>query len=100
MPSMTVSRSAVNDSATSVTVVAANTERRALAIFNNSSSSLYLAAGSTAATVASFTVCIDPYGYWEEPQPPAGYEAYTGAYTGIWSANSTGAALVTEYVYQ
>lgn len=82
--------SRVNDSASSVTLAAANTDRRALTIFNDSDEILYVKLGATASTT-DFTVKVQPDGYYELPQP-----AYTGVVDGIWASDSSGAAQVTE----
>lgn len=79
----------VASSASSVTLKAANTSRRGLLIFNDSTQVLYVKYGATAST-SSYTVQIAAGGYWEMPQPP-----YTGVVDGIWAA-SNGNARVTE----
>jgi len=53
----------VNDSGSSVTVLAANANRLGATLFNDSTSSLYLKFGATASTT-SFTVLIAPQGYY------------------------------------
>lgn len=78
----------VASSASNVTLAALNTARRALTIFNDSTSVLYLKMGVTASTV-SFTVKIGPDEYYEIPGD------YTGIVDGIW-ASANGAAQVTE----
>lgn len=90
----------VNDSATSVAILAANSARRWFSIFNNSTSYLYIRAGAAAASLTDFSFRIDPYDYYEHPQPAPGAPPYVGAWTGIWSADSSGAALVTDYAAQ
>ena len=62
----------VTASATSVTALASSASRKAAYFFNDSSSFGYLKFGATA-SVTSFTVKIDPFGYYEIPQP-----VYTG----------------------
>ncbi len=79
----------VGGSASSVSLLASNANRRGASVFNDSTAYLYLKLGSTAST-SSFTVRIDPYGYYEIPQP-----VYTGAIDGIW-ASATGSARITE----
>jgi hypothetical protein len=85
----TATLSNVSDSATSVTVLAANTARVGATIYNDSTSTLYLKLGSTASTT-SFTAKLFQDGYYEVPF------GYTGVIDGIWSADSSGAARVTE----
>lgn len=80
----------VNDTATSTPLLAANTNRRGVTIFNDSLQALLVKYGATASTT-SFTVRVAAGGYWEMPQP-----VYTGALDGVWTADSTGAARITE----
>lgn len=79
------------DSATSSTTLkAANTDRVGLIVFNDDENPLKLKYGS-AASATSFTYEIAGGGTWEMPEP-----VYTGIVTGIWDADGTGAARVTE----
>lgn len=87
----TATLSNVNDSATSVTVLASNANRLGATFFNDSTSSLYLKFGATA-SATSFTVLIAPQGYYELPTP----HLYTGIVDGIWSSDASGAVRVTE----
>lgn len=87
----TATLSNVNDTASSTTLLAANTSRLGVVIFNDSSSDLYLKYGTTAST-SSFTYKIPPLGHWEMPSGMI----YTGIIHGIWSADASGAARVTE----
>ncbi len=80
----------VADSATSVTLQAANTARRGWTVFNDSISDLYVKFGATA-SATSFVVKLLGGQYYEMPSP-----TYTGVIDGIWSADSTGSARVTE----
>lgn len=79
----------VNGSASSVTLLAANTDRRGLLLVNDSTATLYLKYGATASTT-SYSVKMEPGSYWEMPRP-----IYTGRIDGIWSA-ANGAARITE----
>lgn len=85
----TATLSNVAGSASSVTLLAANTNRRMAMFYNDSTAILYLKFGSTASTT-SFTVKMFPEDYYELPLP-----VYTGIVTGIW-ASATGACRVTE----
>ncbi len=82
----------VNNSASSVTVLAANVARRGATIYNDdtaiSGAVLKIKFGATASST-SFTVAIQPAGYFEVPF------GYTGIIDGIASA-ATGTARVTE----
>lgn len=79
----------ITGSATSVTVVPANANRRRVMLTNDSNQDLYLKFGATA-SITSYTVKIPAKGYFEFPDP-----IYTGIVDGIWSA-ANGAARVTE----
>jgi hypothetical protein len=78
-------------SAAVVTLAAAKATRFGLIVVNNttSTSTLCMKFGS-AASLSSWSVRIEPGGYWEMPP-----RYYTGIVTGIWS-NATGDAHVTE----
>jgi hypothetical protein len=81
----------VASSATSGTVVAANAARQALSIFNDDANALLIKYGATA-SAASYKVKIPGGGYWERPVD----DRYTGIIDGIWEADGTGSARVTE----
>lgn len=82
------------DQATNVTLLALNELRLGASIVNESSSILYVKCGATA-TSSSYTIALAPMGsvgsYWEVPF------GYTGIIDGIWSADSTGSARITEW---
>lgn len=80
----------VSGSASSVTVLAANSLRVGATIYNDSAAILYLKMGATA-SATSFAVKVAPDGYYEVPA------GYTGILDGIWSS-ATGSARVTELV--
>lgn len=82
----TASTSNVSGSATSVSLLASNTNRKKAKFYNDSSAILYLKEGTTASTT-SFTTKLFPEGYYET--------TYTGAIDGIW-ASATGACRITE----
>lgn len=79
----------VAGTATSTTLLAANTSRLGATIYNDSSARLYVKLGSTASTT-SFTVALDQDDYYEVPA------GYTGRIDGIWASDSSGAARITE----
>lgn len=80
----------VADSATSVTVLAANAERIGAVVVNDSTETLYLKYGATA-SLTSYTVKLGPQ-QQHDVRP-----GYTGILDGIWSADGAGAARVTEW---
>jgi len=86
----TATLSNVNDSASSVSLLASNTSRLGATFYNDSTTTLYLKLGTTASTT-SYTVQLPPNGYYELPMP-----VYTGAIDGIWSADASGAVRITE----
>lgn len=86
----TSTQSSVSGSASSVTILAANSSRRSASVFNDSTADLYLLRGAGTASTTNFSVRLFPYDYYETPYPVC-----TVALTGIWSS-ATGAARVTE----
>jgi hypothetical protein len=84
----TATLSNVSGSASSVTLLASNANRKGATIVNDSSAILYVKFGSTASTT-SYTVRMVSNAYYEVPFN------YSGIITGIW-ASATGAARVTE----
>jgi len=84
----TTSCTNVSGSASSVTLLAANSSRKGATITNDSVAVLYLKLGTTA-SITSFTIALNRYDYYELPF------GYTGRIDGIWSA-ATGVARITE----
>lgn len=82
--------SSVNDSASSVTLLSANTGRVGATFYNESDQNLYLKFGATASTI-SYTIKIAPGGYYEMPRP-----VYTGVIDGIWDSATGSAVRITE----
>lgn len=80
--------SSVASSATSVTLLAANTARRGATVYNDSTAVLYLKLGATA-SATSFTVQLGAGDYYEVPG------RYAGIIDGIW-ASANGNARITE----
>lgn len=80
----------VDDSTSSVTIIAANSSRKEVEFQNTSSGNLFLRKGTTAATTASggYTVKIPQDGYYRTD--------YTGAFRGIWDADAGGSVTITE----
>lgn len=89
--SATATLSTVASSASSVTLLASNSIRKGMIIYNNSTQFLYLAFAASAST-SVFTYPIPPGAIYEN----SGLDTlYTGKVTGIWpSAN--GSAIITE----
>lgn len=87
--SSTATLSNVSASASSVTLLASNANRKMATFFNDSTSTLSLKFGATA-SATSFTVNLIASAYYELPLP-----VYTGIIDGIWTV-ATGAVRVTE----
>lgn len=77
-------------SAESQQVVAANSNRKGLEIYNNSTSTMYIKFGS-AATIDIFTFRLITNASYEMPQ-----NYFTGEIHAIWSNTPTGSANITE----
>lgn len=87
----TATLSSVNDSASSVSLLAANSGRKGFVIYNDSTEILYVAFSATA-TTSAFTYRLVPTATLE----CYGEKNYTGAISGIWASNASGAARITE----
>jgi hypothetical protein len=83
----TAAVTSVNDTASSTTLIAANTSRKEVIVANDSSSTLYLKLGTTASST-SYTAKLATDDIF--------ITTYTGRIDGIWSSDSTGAARITE----
>lgn len=88
--STTGTKSSVNSGVASVTILASNASRKGATITNTDANALYLDLSGGTASSTSYSVAVSSAGYYEVPF------GYTGLITGIWAADGTGAALVTE----
>lgn len=88
----TALRTSVPSSATDVRIFAGRGDAGGRTVFNESSAILYLAFGSEAASLTSYTVQVAPGGYYEFP----GGRFYGGEVRGIW-ATANGNARCTEW---
>jgi len=81
------------------TILASNANRYGATITNDDVNTLYLLVAS-AGTVSSsvYTVAVAGGGGFYELPMMANGKPYTGIITGIWSADGSGSARVTEYV--
>lgn len=84
-------KTSVASGTASVTILAANANRRGATISNTDANILYLDLSGGTASATSFTVAVAANGYYEVPF------GYTGLITGVWAVDGTGAALVTEF---
>lgn len=80
----------VESSASSVQLIAANPERNGLAIVNTDANLLTIKYGATA-SATSCTATIAQNAAWTMPAP-----IYTGRIDGIWAADGSGHAVITE----
>lgn len=85
----------VNDTASDTTILAANAARKGASIFNDSTSILYLALANVTSSTTVYTVQVQGGQFYELPLCDGG--VYTGVIKGIWSADASGAARVTEW---
>ena len=83
--------SSVDSGIESVTILAANTARKGAVIVNTDANVLYLDLSGGTASATSYSYSVAANGYFEVPF------GYTGLITGIWAADGTGAAKVTEF---
>lgn len=86
----TASLTSLASAATSAQLLAANTSRKGLTLFNTDANGVYVKYGTTA-SATSFTVLIPTNGYWEMPEP-----IYTGRIDAIWAADGSGSLYATE----
>ncbi len=85
-------KASVASSASSVTILAANTSRKGAMVYNDSTQILYLDLTGGTASNSSYSVQVPANGFFELPGP----SIYSGLITGIW-ASATGNARVTEF---
>lgn len=81
----------VNSSATSVALLASNSQRKGAVIRNSDANTLYVTLAAGAATTANAHYVLNN-GDTLELHP-----AYRGDVVGIWSAAGSGAALIQEF---
>jgi len=82
-------QTSVASSASSVTILAANSNRLGATVYNDSTQILYLLLGTGPASTSVYTVQLGSQSYYEVPFN------FTGQLTGIW-ASANGNARVTE----
>lgn len=89
--SATATTSQVADTASSATLLAANTDRLGATIANDSSAVLFVKFGTTASST-DYSARLPQYAYLEVPY------GYTGRIDGIWASDpNDGAARITEF---
>ena len=80
------------DSSTSVQTLVEQGQASSATILNTDTNALYVLIGTGSASSTKYTVALNQGDYFETP-PFYREEAITG----IWAANGSGAALVTEF---
>jgi hypothetical protein len=90
-PASSATKSSVASGIASVTILAANTARKGAIVTNTDANALYLDLSGGTASSTSYSVAVASGEYYEMPY------GYTGLVTGIWAADGTGSALVTEF---
>ena len=85
----------VASSATSVTLLAANNDRKAVIIVNDSTSDLYVVLNASAASTANYSFILAGKGGGTPSSATFTGEDYSGQVTGIW-ASANGNARITE----
>lgn len=85
--------SSVSDTATSATLLEADSRRDGLSVFNDSTEILYLLQGIGTASATNFSVKLAAGDYFESPSPRW---ARKGA-SGVWANNASGAARITSW---
>lgn len=87
----TATVTSVDSATSSTTLLAANPLRRGATITNTDAHPLLVHLGGGTASATAYSVRLAQDDYYEVPY------GYTGAITGIWTTDGTGAALVTEF---
>jgi hypothetical protein len=85
-------RTSVTAASTEKQLIASSADRYGVSVTNDSDKKLYLGVGSATVSTTNFTAKLDPDGHWESPF------SYSGEIRGIWEANVTGSARITEYL--
>jgi hypothetical protein len=81
---------AVASSTTSATLKAANAQRKAIVIENSDANRLYVRLDSGTASSSAYSFSL-------AQNENATLRGYTGEITGVWAADGSGSAHVTEY---
>lgn len=90
-PASSSTLTSVASAAASTQLLAANTARKGAIITNTDANALFIDLSGGTASSTSYSVQLATDGTYEVPY------GYTGAITGIWAVDGTGAALVTEF---
>lgn len=85
----------VASSATDVSVLASNANRKGASVYNDSTQILYLACSNATSSTSVYTIQVASNAFFELP-PCRDGSVYTGVLKGIW-ASANGNARVTEW---
>ena len=92
----TATRTSVDDTNAGTQLLASNANRKMAVIVNDSDQDLYVGLGATAVTTADYSYFLPRTIGTMKSQMELPLPVFTGEIRGIWSANSTGAARITE----
>lgn len=92
----TAARSSVADTNVDTQLLASNAARKMAVIVNDSDQDLYVGLGAVAVSTTSFTYFLPKTSGGQMSQLELPVPVFTGEIRGIWAANSTGSARVTE----
>lgn len=83
----------VNDTNTSIELLASSRVRNGVSIWNDSTATLYVLSGKGTASSTNFSFKLSADDYWESPDA----QYARGDFTGVWSADGSGAARITTW---
>lgn len=95
-PAGTATRSSVNDNNIDTQLLVANANRKMAVIVNDSDQDLYVGLGSGAVSTVDYSYFLPKSSGGQKSQLELPLPVFTGEIRGIWAANSTGAARITE----
>ena len=92
----TAARTSIADNNVDTQLLAANASRKMAVIVNDSDQDLYVGLGAAAVTTSDYSYFLPRTSGNQKSQMELPLPVFTGEIRGIWSANSSGAARVTE----
>lgn len=92
----TAVRSSVADTNSDTQLLASNTGRKMAVIVNDSDQDLYVGLGATAVSSSNYSYFLPKSSGGQKSQLELPLPVFTGEIRGIWAADSTGAARITE----
>ena len=95
-PSSSASRTSVNDNNVDTQLLASNASRKMAIIVNDSTEDLYVGLGASAVSTTDYTYFLPRTSGGQRSQMELPLPVFTGEIRGIWSANASGAARITE----